>query len=99
MPREPQVPLSAVKLFVDQQNDFNKALVELLGQYLERASVEYRNALNPPLEVGDGPAMTYSSMSEEEEQLQYSMEAGLIDPSDYNEALRRLTKDTQISLE
>lgn len=99
MAREPKIPLSAVKLLIEQQNTFNKSLVDLLGQYLVQAADKYDRALNPPLTTSDGPPMTYSQMSEEEEQLEYMIESGQIKSDDIPEALRRMTKDTNLSFE
>ena len=99
MAREVMIPLSAVTALINQQNEFNRTLVDLLGSYLEKASENYKDALNPPVDTGPDLPMHYSRMNEEEEDLQAALESGLIEAPQYSAAMKRLIGDTEINVE
>lgn len=96
---EAKVPLSVVTHLIETQREFNKALVEKLGLYLERASENYKDALNPPLNPGNDVEMSYSRLDEAAEDLQYQIEAGIIPSDQITDQMRRILADTDVSID
>lgn len=99
MSREVMIPLSAVTHLIEVQAAFNKELVERLGLYLEKASINYRDALNPPIDSSPSVPMSYSTMTDEADDLMHQIETGQLNPDQIPDALRRLVHDTDISMD
>lgn len=79
---------------INGQNLFNEAQLKLLGEYLEKASIMYEKALNPPLPPtipDDERDMLFAQprMSEEEEDLRYSLQMGDITQSEFDDTLKK----------
>lgn len=91
---EPKVPLSVVKLMLDQQNSFNQQLVEKLGLFIAQAAEKYERALNPPIPEGHTGEMTTTRWGEDAEDLEYQIEAGIIPQNDISDAMRRILSGT-----
>jgi hypothetical protein len=93
------IPLSAVVALIDRQESFNKSLVDLLGSYLERASENYKAALNPPVDMGTSNEMSLSSFTDESDDLMHQIESGLIRPDQVPESLKRILRDTETNID
>lgn len=99
MPREVMIPLSVVESLINTQRDFQKELVERLGFYLKEASTAYRDALNPPLDTGPNVPMSYSSTTDEAEDLIHQLESGQLRIDEIPDSVRKLLSNTEISLD
>lgn len=99
MPREVMIPLSVVESLINTQRDFQKELVERLGFYLKEASEAYRDALNPPVESVNSVPMSYSSTTDEAEDLIHQLESGQLRMDEIPDSVRKLLSDTEISLD
>lgn len=99
MSREVLIPLAAVEALINSQRDFNRSLVDLLGAYLEKASINYRDAFNPPMDTSPSVPMSYSTMTDEADDLMHQIETGQLNPDQIPDALRRLVHDTDISMD
>lgn len=97
--RDTKVPFEVVKALLDQQNAFNEKLIDLVGQYLEKTALQYREALNPPMDNSPDVEMSYSRLDEAAEDLQYQIDTGMISPSQITDQMRRLLGDTEVSIE
>lgn len=98
MSREVMIPLSVVESLINTQRDFQRELVERLGFYLKEASEAYRDALNPPLESASVP-MSYTTQSEEAEELLYQIDQGIISPADITDNMRKILAGAEMSFE
>lgn len=91
--RETMVPLSVVTALLEMQNKHNEAQLKLLGEYLEKCSIMYEKALNPPLPPTipnterEDLLVSQPRMSEEEEDLRYSLQMGDITQAQFDERL------------
>lgn len=99
MARETMIPLSAVMAIIEQQNEFNRQLVEKLGLHLEKASENYRDALNPPVAEGYDGQMSFNMQNDEAEDLQYQLDSGIIDPTVLTPAMKRLLDGTRVTFD
>lgn len=88
--RETMIPLSVVKELLEMQNKYNEAQLKLLGEYLEKAAIQYEKALNPPLPITsprDDELFANPRMSEDEEDLRYALKLGDITEEEYKKRL------------
>ena len=99
MYREPQIPLSAVLKLIENQNAFNTQLIDKLGLYLVQAADKYDKALNPPVHEGPDTTMSYSSLTDESDDLLHQIESGIISPVDVTSQMRRMLADTETTIE
>lgn len=93
------MPVSVVQALIKSQNDFNAQLMDKLGLYLREASEAYRDALNPPLDTGPNVPMSYSSTTDEAEDLIHQLESGQLRMDEIPDSVRKLLSDTEISLD
>ena len=93
------IPLSAVLSLIERQESFNTQLIDKLGLYLVQAAEKYERALNPPIPEDSGREMSYSAFTDESDDLQYQIDAGIIPTGDITPSMLRILKDTETVIE
>jgi len=94
------VPISVVKELMEMHNAHLTKVTEVIGKHLERAAELYERALNPPAsQYQTIPQSTGlpGHISEEEAELHWQREAGVIDHDTLQSELKRLGIDVNIT--